>query len=102
MPFPFWLVLVDDDAVSAFLLGWSEVVDDSTSQSLVNPMLRSDYCLNQESTGGSNKRDHSRANRTGNAISVQRQVKRQQEVSAREVTQETAGRWQYEGKGTMD
>ena len=25
---------------------------------LVNPMLRSDYCPNQESTGGSNKRDH--------------------------------------------
>ena len=92
MPFPFWLDLVDDGAVSAFLLGWSEMVDDNTSQGLVNPMLRSDYCLNQESTRGSNKRGHSRVNRTGNAISAQCQVKRQQEVSTREVTQETTGR----------
>ena len=29
-------------------------------------LLQSNYSLNQESTGGSSKRDHSRANRTGN------------------------------------
>ena len=90
-PFPFWLDLVDNDAVSTFLLGWSEVVDDSMSQRSsqsnvmiqlqpeprVNRRLQQERSLksqqdwqcylstvpSQEATGGLNKRSHSRDSR---------------------------------------